>query len=75
LAFLVPTIDIVFFRLGKFLPIGADWALADANDPTGSIAIEARHTLETDDGAVIQVFERGSTQPDGTGLVSLSYET
>jgi len=34
-----------------------------------------RQTFQTDDGAIIQVFETGATQADGTAHVRLTYET
>jgi Protein of unknown function (DUF3237) len=61
---------------GTVLPIGGDWALVDANNPTnGSYTADVRQTFQTTDGAVIQVFETGAGQPDGSFLVRLTYET
>ncbi|KAK1750168.1 hypothetical protein QBC47DRAFT_407399 [Echria macrotheca] len=60
---------------GTVLPVGADWALIDANNPNGTFTVDVRQTFKTDDGAVIQVFETGSTQPDGSAHVRLTYET
>lgn len=60
------------------LPIGGDWALIDANDGAsinGTVIQDVRQTFKTDDGAYIQVFETGSTQPDGSAFVRLTYET
>ncbi|KAK3377488.1 hypothetical protein B0H63DRAFT_477286 [Podospora didyma] len=57
---------------GTILPLGGDWELIDAN---GTITIDVRQTFKTDDGAVIQIFETGSTQTDGTGHVRLTFET
>ncbi len=62
-------------RVGTVLPIGGDWALIDANNINASLAIDVRQTFQTDDGAVIQVWETGQSQPDGTGFVRLGYET
>ncbi|KAK0708646.1 hypothetical protein B0H67DRAFT_495573 [Lasiosphaeris hirsuta] len=64
------------FGTGKVLPIGADWELIDANnEPNGTLTVDVRQTFQLDDGAVIQVFESGSTQTDGTAHVRLTYET
>lgn len=41
---------------GKVLPGGADWQIIRAD---GVAELEARYTLETDDGALIYVFNRG----------------
>lgn len=60
---------------GTVLPIGGDWALIDANHPNGTLTADVRQTFKTDDGAIIQVFETGSTQSDGSAYVRLSYET
>ncbi|KAK3944405.1 hypothetical protein QBC46DRAFT_440634 [Diplogelasinospora grovesii] len=57
---------------GTVLPIGADWELLDSN---GNITADVRQTFHTDDGANIQVFETGTSQPDGTAHVRLTYET
>jgi len=57
---------------GTVLPIGGDWALIDAN---GTVVADVRQTFKTDDGAIIQVFETGVTQPDGSSWVRLTYET
>ena len=57
---------------GTVLPIGGDWSLTDS---TGTLTADVRQTFATDDGAFIQVFETGSTQPDGTAFVRLAYET
>jgi hypothetical protein len=59
-------------EIGKVLPIGGDWALIEAN---GTLTADVRQTFETDDGAHIQVFESGSTQPDGTAHVRFTFET
>lgn len=55
--------------------MGADWSLADANNPNGTITVDVRQTFAVDDGAVIQVFETGSSQTDGTAHVRLTFET
>ncbi|SPQ24998.1 f2427f4d-c243-4748-9e87-088afa891fec [Thermothielavioides terrestris] len=60
---------------GTVLPIGADWALTDANGVNGSLTANVRQTFKTDDGAFIQVFETGEVQPDGSAFVRLAYET
>ncbi|KAK0639907.1 hypothetical protein B0T16DRAFT_440186 [Cercophora newfieldiana] len=60
---------------GTVLPIGGDWALIDNN---GTVVQDVRQTFKTDDGAIIQVFETGSTQPGRDGSeawVRLTYET
>ncbi len=41
---------------GKVLPGGADWQIVRAD---GVVELEARYTLETDDGALIYVVNRG----------------
>jgi hypothetical protein len=41
---------------GKILPGGADWQIIR---PDGVAELEARYTLETDDGALIYVLNRG----------------
>jgi hypothetical protein len=41
---------------GKVLPGGADWQVIRAD---GTTELEARYTLETDDGALIYVLNRG----------------
>ncbi|KAI6372114.1 hypothetical protein MCOR25_003849 [Pyricularia grisea] len=64
---------------GKVLPIGGDYALFDSNR---FMTLDVRQTFQTDDGALIQVFETGRTQP-GAGLganittayVQLAFET
>lgn len=61
--------------LGKVLPIGGEWALVDANKINGSLTNDVRQTFQTDDGAVIQIFETGQTQPDGTAYLRLAFET
>jgi len=60
---------------GTVLPIGGDWALVDANNINGTLVQDVRQTFKTDDGAIIQVFETGATQPDGSAWVRLTYET
>ncbi|KAK0728847.1 hypothetical protein B0T26DRAFT_739059 [Lasiosphaeria miniovina] len=61
---------------GTVLPLGGDWELVDANHPgNGTVTIDVRQTFKTDDGALIQVFESGATQTDGTAHVRLTYET
>jgi len=60
---------------GKVLPLGGDWELIDANNSNGTLTIDVRQTFQLDDGAVIQVFETGATQTDGTAHVRLTYET
>ncbi|KAH8911612.1 hypothetical protein BR93DRAFT_924289 [Coniochaeta sp. PMI_546] len=60
---------------GTVLPLGGDWPLIDANNPNGTITLDVRQTFATDDGAFIQVFETGSSQPDGTAHVRLTFET
>jgi hypothetical protein len=41
----------------------------------GTFWPDVRQTFQTDDGANIQVFETGATQPDGSIHVRMSYET
>ncbi|MGH8143459.1 MAG: DUF3237 domain-containing protein [Steroidobacteraceae bacterium] len=41
---------------GRILPGGADWQFVR---PDGVLELEARYTLETDDGALIMVISRG----------------
>lgn len=60
---------------GTVLPLGGDWPLIDANNPNGTLTIDVRQSFATDDGAFIQVFETGSSQPDGSALVRLTFET
>ncbi|KAK1834892.1 hypothetical protein QBC39DRAFT_342182 [Podospora conica] len=60
---------------GKVLPIGGEWALLDANNPNASLTNDVRQTLQTDDGAIIQVWETGQTQPDGSAFLRLAFET
>lgn len=57
--------------------MGGDWALLDANNlsQNSTVTIDVRQTFRTDDGADIQVFETGSSQPDGSAHVRLTYET
>jgi hypothetical protein len=62
-------------KAGTVLPIGGDWALIDANNNNGTLTADVRQTFKTDDGHYIQVFETGSTQPDGSAWVRLTYET
>ncbi|KAK0636801.1 hypothetical protein B0T17DRAFT_626699 [Bombardia bombarda] len=54
------------------LPFGGDWALIDNK---GVVVADVRQTFATDDGAYIQVYETGSSQPDGTSFVRLTFET
>ncbi|KAK3319972.1 hypothetical protein B0T19DRAFT_404504 [Cercophora scortea] len=60
---------------GTVLPVGGDWALADANYlVNGTLFPDVRQTFLTDDGEYIQVFETGASQSDGTVFVRLTYE-
>lgn len=45
---------------GRVLPGGGDWATIDAK---GTLRLDARVTLETDDGAMIYVSYRGVLRP------------
>ncbi|KAK3402656.1 hypothetical protein B0T20DRAFT_342991 [Sordaria brevicollis] len=60
---------------GTVLPAGGDWALFHTKD--NSLVADVRQTFKTDDGAYIQVFETGVTQPDNSNssYVRLTYET
>jgi len=61
---------------GTLLPVGGDWPLLDANNAVnGTVTLDVRQTFATDDGAFIQVFQTGASQPDGLTHVRLSYET
>lgn len=60
---------------GTVVPVGGDWALTDANNVNGSLTVNVRQTFKTDDGAYIQVFETGQSQPDGKAFVRLAFET
>ncbi|KAK0741386.1 hypothetical protein B0T18DRAFT_432499 [Schizothecium vesticola] len=60
---------------GKVLPIGGEWALLDGNNANGSLTNDVRQTFQTDDGAVIQIWETGQTQPDGSAYLRLAFET
>ena len=55
------------------LPLGGDWSLTD--NPNNTFYIDVRQTYATHDGAFIQVFETGYTEPDGTAHVRLTFET
>jgi hypothetical protein len=39
------------------------------------VTLDVRQTFATDDGAFIQVFETGASQPDVAGHVRLAFET
>ncbi len=41
---------------GMILPVGADWQTVDAE---GVADLDARYAIQTDDGAVIEVFSQG----------------
>lgn len=41
----------------------------------GSLTNDVRQTFQTDDGAVIQIWETGQTQPDGSAFLRLAFET
>lgn len=60
---------------GKVLPMGGEWALLDGNNANGSLTNDVRQTFQTDDGAVIQIWETGQTQPDGSAFLRLAFET
>lgn len=60
---------------GKVLPMGGEWALLDGNNGNGSLTNDVRQTFQTDDGAVIQIWETGQTQPDGSAFLRLAFET
>ena len=61
---------------GKVLPGGADWAVKRQD---GVFCIDAHYAIETTDGAIIQVFNRGrnaidpETNPSLTMLTSPSF--
>lgn len=61
---------------GKVLPGGADWAVKRQD---GVFCIDARYAIETRDGVIIQVFNRGrnvmdpETNPTLTMLTSPSF--
>jgi hypothetical protein len=59
---------------GTLAPVGGDFGLYDANG-TGTFYPDVKQTFLTDDGAVIQVFETGASQPDGTAHVKIGFET
>ncbi|TLD33526.1 hypothetical protein PspLS_01201 [Pyricularia sp. CBS 133598] len=63
----------------KVLPVGGDYALFDSNR---FMTLDVRQTFQTDDGALIQVFETDRTQPGAghggnitTAYVQLAFET
>ena len=58
---------------GKVLPMGGEWALLDGNNANGSLTNDVRQTFQTDDGAVIQIWETGQTQPDGSAYLSWAW--
>ncbi|KAB5545837.1 hypothetical protein GE09DRAFT_1205184 [Coniochaeta sp. 2T2.1] len=60
---------------GTVLPIGGDWPLLDANNSNGTVTLDVRQTFATDDGAFIQVFQTGASQPDGLTHTRLAFET
>lgn len=41
---------------GRILPVGADWQVLR---PDGTADLDARYTIQTDDGALIYVMNRG----------------
>jgi len=41
---------------GRILPVGADWQILR---PDGTADLDARYTIQTDDGALIYVMNRG----------------
>jgi len=49
---------------GKVLPGGWDWQLAF---PDGCFSLEANYMIQTDDGVVINVINKGTTCPDSSG--------
>lgn len=57
---------------GTVVPAGGDWALFRKDN---TLVADVRQTFKTDDGAYIQVFETGVTQPDNSSYVRLTYET
>ncbi len=52
---------------GKILPGGWDWQLAL---PDGCFSIEANYMIQTDDGAVINVLNKGTGCPDASGKMA-----
>lgn len=58
--------------VGTVVPAGGDWALFRKDN---TLVADVRQTFKTDDGAYIQVFETGVTQPDNSSYVRLTYET
>jgi len=57
---------------GILLPVGGDWGVADAN---GTFYPDVRQTFQTNDGAIIQVYEAGASQTDKTVHVHMTFET
>ena len=51
---------------GKVLPGGWDWQLAL---PDGCFVVEANYMIQTDDGAVINVYNKGTGCPDASGKI------
>lgn len=63
---------------GTVLPMGGEWGVFDAShENQTAFHIDVRQTLRTDDGAYIQVFEQGASQPpDGrNALVTMRFDT
>lgn len=52
---------------GKILPGGWDWQLAL---PDGCLSLEANYMIQTDDGAVINVLNKGTGCPDAGGKMT-----
>ncbi|CCC11855.1 unnamed protein product [Sordaria macrospora k-hell] len=57
---------------GTVVPAGGDWALFRKDN---TLVADVRQTFKTVDGAYIQVFETGVTQPDNSSYVRLTFET
>jgi hypothetical protein len=51
---------------GKILPGGWDWQLAL---PDGCFVMEADYMIQTDDGVVINVYNKGARCPDASGKI------
>jgi len=55
---------------GKVLPGGADWPLTR---PDGVNFVEARYPIQTDDGVIIQIYNRGPMAPGSKGRTMTSF--
>ena len=54
---------------GTVLPGGADWQIIY---PDGAVDLDARYTLKTDDGALLQVTNRGIRRGDAETLARIN---